>query len=191
MTRLRFTIAQFMAGVIFIGLGFAALRSATLLWASVVFTITVAVLSAAILGAMGRRGRTRMTWAGFAVFGWIYLATAFGPWASGNGLAAPPYLTRWPLDYWDARLSALSSRTANAPVPILWMDTGPPGEILVRKIRAAVAFRNSIPCGPPRRTPVPPNRPLPRGDRGRPGRRDLRPIHRHRGRPAQSLTVAK
>jgi hypothetical protein len=104
MTRLRFTLAQLIAAVIFIGLGFAALRSASPLWSSAVFTLTVTVLSAAILGAMARRGRARMTWAGFALFGWVYLGTAFGPWADVNGVTAPPYVTRLGLDYWHSKL---------------------------------------------------------------------------------------
>jgi hypothetical protein len=119
MTRLRFTLAQLMATVIFIGLGFAALRSASLLWASAVFTLTVAVLSAAILGAMARRRRARMTWAGFALFGWIYLGTTFGPWATINGVTAPPYVTRWGLDYWDSKLWSVGR-----------MDSGSSGEEL-------------------------------------------------------------
>jgi hypothetical protein len=121
MTRLRFTLAQLMAAVIFIGLGFAALRSASPLWASAVFTLTVAVLSAAILGAMARRGRARLTWAGFALFGWIYFGTTFGPWADGNGVKAPPYMTRWVLDYALARL-----RNTNRLVD----SGGVPGEVL-------------------------------------------------------------
>jgi hypothetical protein len=119
MTRLRFTLAQLMAAVIFIGLGFAALRSASRLGASVVFTLTVGVLSAAILRAMARPGRTRMTWAGFALFGWIYLGTTFGPWAAGNGMTAPPYVTRWVLDYTAERLRVPDLR-----------DTGVAGEVL-------------------------------------------------------------
>src|SRR2546423_1907622 len=119
MTRLRFTLAQLMAAVVFIGLGFAALRSASVLWASAVFTLTVAVLSAAILGAMGRRGRARMTWAGFALFGWVYLGTTFGPWADGNGVKAPPYVTKWLFDF-------TATPTSWGP----WMDTGPSGEML-------------------------------------------------------------
>src|SRR3954453_22282438 len=120
MTRLRFTLAQLMAAVIFIGLGFAALRSASRLGASAVFTLTVAVLSAAILGAMARRGRARMPWAGFALFGWVYLGTTFGPWAAANGVLAPPYVTRWGIDCWDAKLWSGS--------PMSRMATGPPGE---------------------------------------------------------------
>jgi hypothetical protein len=115
----RFTIAQLMAVVIVVGLGFAALRSASVLWASAVFTLTVAVLSTAILGAMARRGRARVTWAGFALFGWIYLGTTFGPWADGNGVKAPPYVTRWVLDY-----------TAERHWDTARIDTGLPGEVL-------------------------------------------------------------
>jgi hypothetical protein len=122
MTRLRFTLAQLMATVILIGLGFAALRSASLLWASAVFTLTVAVLSAAILGAMARRGRARMAWAGFALFGWIYLGTTFGPWETVNGVTAPPYVFRWGLDYWDSKLWSAGR-----------VNTAPPGEELVSR----------------------------------------------------------
>src|SRR6516162_9519888 len=108
-----------MAIVLVSGFGFAALRSAAVLWASAIFTLTVVVLSAAILGAMARRGRARMMWAGFALFGWIYLGTTFGPWAEGNGVKAPPYVTRWALDYWDAK-EWYGGR----------LDTAPPGEVL-------------------------------------------------------------
>ena len=121
MTRLRFSLAQSMAIVLLIGVGLAALHSASVLWSSAVFTLTVAVLSAAILGAMARRGRARMTWAGFALFGWIYFGTTFGPWADGNGVKAPPYMTRWVLDYALARL-----RNTNRLVD----SGGVPGEVL-------------------------------------------------------------
>jgi hypothetical protein len=108
-----------MAVVLLIGVGLAALHSASVLWSSAVFTLTVAVLSAAVLGAMARRGRTRMTWAGFALFGWVYLGTTFGPWADVNGVKAPPYVTRWGLDYWDSKLWSVHR-----------VDTGPSGEVL-------------------------------------------------------------
>jgi hypothetical protein len=125
MTRLRFTLAQLMAAVVFIGLGFAALRSASLLWASAVFTLTVAVLSMAVLGAMARRGRARMPWVGFALFGWIYLGTAFGPWADANGVGAPPYVTRWVLDYWDAAKRGPVSRMDLLPGEVLFSPFPP------------------------------------------------------------------
>ena len=125
MSRLRITLAQLMAIVLFIGFGFAALRSASALWASAVFTLTVAVLSAAILGAMARRGRARMTWAGFALFGWIYFGTTFGPWADGNGVKAPPYVTRWVLDYWDAAKRGPVSRLDLMPGEVLFSPFPP------------------------------------------------------------------
>jgi hypothetical protein len=117
MTRYRFTLAQLMAIVLFIGFGFAALRSASVLWASAIFTLTVAVLSVAVLEAMARRARARMTWAGFALFRWVYLGTTFGPWAAVHGVTAPPYATRWPLDCWDAKQWSGGR-----------MDTAPAGE---------------------------------------------------------------
>ena len=181
MTRLRFTLAQLMAAVIFIGLGFAALRSASLLWASAVFTLTVAVLSAAILGAMARRGRARMTWAGFALFGWVYLGTTFGPWADGNGVTAPPYVTRWVLDYTGHGFG--SQWGGRAPVP--------PGEELFSPFRTwgmgggmggGGGPRPPVPC--PRCLPVPSNRPLPHGHPVRPGGGGFGPTHRCEGRPA-------
>jgi hypothetical protein len=119
MTRLRFTLAQLMAIVIPIGVGLAALRSASVVWTSAVFTLTVLVLSSAVLGAMAFRGRARMTWAGFALFGWIYLATVFGPWSEGHGVKPPPYLTRWLLDYTLTRYWYANR-----------IDTAPPGEVL-------------------------------------------------------------
>jgi hypothetical protein len=120
MIRPRFSLAQSMAIVLLIRVGLAAMRSASLLWASAVFTLTVAVLSAAVLGAMARRGRARMTWAGFALFGWVYFGTTFGPWAAVHGVAAPPYVSRWVLDYWDAQKWSGGGR----------MDLVPPGEVL-------------------------------------------------------------
>jgi hypothetical protein len=108
-----------MAIVLLIAVGLAALQSASVLWSSAVFTLTVVVLSAAILGAMARRGRARMTWAGFALFGWVYLGTTFGLWETANGVTAPLYVTRWGLDYWDSKLWSVGRE-----------DTAPPGEEL-------------------------------------------------------------
>jgi hypothetical protein len=42
---------------------------------------------------MAHRGRARLTWAGFALFGWGYLFAVFGPWADLNGVTVPPLLT--------------------------------------------------------------------------------------------------
>jgi hypothetical protein len=93
MGRTQFSLASLMAVVFFIALGIAALLNATALWASVLFMFTVALMSAAILGAIACRGRTRMTWAGVAIFGWVYLGIVFGPLPNGNGTTIPPLPT--------------------------------------------------------------------------------------------------
>lgn len=82
-----------MAVVFFIALGIAALLNATALWASVLFMFTVTLMSAAIVGAIACRGRRRMTWAGVAIFGWVYLGIVFGPLPNGNGTTIPPLPT--------------------------------------------------------------------------------------------------
>jgi hypothetical protein len=88
MTRLRFTLAQLMAIVLYVGFGFAALRNADEIWASTAFTLAVLMMSVAPLGALARKGRARMAWAGFAVFGWsrflvgalpLTTSSVFGP----------------------------------------------------------------------------------------------------------------
>jgi hypothetical protein len=101
----------------------------------------VATLLAAILGAVARRGRARLTWAGFALFGWFYFGTTFGPWAYGNGVTPPPpYMTKWLFDYGVARLSSIS-----------WMDTGPPGELLIDPLAVrggGSGYVSSVPTPP-------------------------------------------
>jgi hypothetical protein len=73
MTRPRLTIAQAMAVVLYVGFGFAALRNADEWWASATYTLAYFMISVAPLGALARKGTARMTWAGFAVFGWSRL----------------------------------------------------------------------------------------------------------------------
>jgi hypothetical protein len=73
MTRLRFTLAQLMAIVLFFAFGFAALRNADAFWARATYTLALIMISAAPLGALARKGRARMAWAGCAVFGWTCL----------------------------------------------------------------------------------------------------------------------
>jgi hypothetical protein len=70
MIRTRFTLAQVMALVLFLALGFAALRNANELWASLSFTVAIVTIAAAPLLAWARTGRERLTWTGYAVFGW-------------------------------------------------------------------------------------------------------------------------
>ena len=79
MNRLRFTLAQLMAVVLFVGFGFAALRNADNFWADATYTIAIISLATALLGAIVRRGTARVSWIGFAVFGWTYLMLDFLP----------------------------------------------------------------------------------------------------------------
>lgn len=93
MKRFRPSIAGLMALVLFAAIAFAALRGASAIWASVMFTLTLVLLSTAILGAFYCQRPARIAWAGFAVFGWAYLAMTFGPWPNKNGVTVPPFPT--------------------------------------------------------------------------------------------------
>ncbi len=76
MRRIRFTIAQLMAAVLVIAFCFAALTQANAFWGSATYTLAIAMLAAAVVGAVARKGRSRMTFVAFAVFGWTYLLVA-------------------------------------------------------------------------------------------------------------------
>jgi hypothetical protein len=90
MTRLRFTLAQLMAIVLYLGFGFAALRNADEFWESAAATLAIILIAAALVGASARGGRARTPWIGFAVFGWAYLITAHLP-----PLRKPHLLIEW------------------------------------------------------------------------------------------------
>lgn len=79
MSRLRLTIGQSMAVVAYLAFGFAAIRNANAFWASATFSVAVIMTLGASLGSLPRKGKTRMTWAGFAVFGWAYLLLGLLP----------------------------------------------------------------------------------------------------------------
>lgn len=108
MKLLRVSIAGSMGIVLLAAVGFAALRNPTIVWASVLFTLTVMIFCSAILGAIAVRGPARLTWAGFAVFGWVYLGIAFGIGSESNGATSPPFVTQalydsmrdWPSTTW-------------------------------------------------------------------------------------------
>jgi hypothetical protein len=92
MTRLRFSIAQMMASVLLAGFGFAALRNADAIWASASYTLAIVVIATALVGALVRKGPTRATWTGFAVFGWCYFLVVHLPdWGSGGFGFGPIY----------------------------------------------------------------------------------------------------
>jgi hypothetical protein len=78
MFRIRTSIAGLMAGVFFIAVAIASLLNPSPLWASCLFMFAVALMSVAILGVCAGRQKTRMTWAGFAIFGWVYAESPRG-----------------------------------------------------------------------------------------------------------------
>src|SRR5436305_12135857 len=57
----------------------AGLRYASEAWASVIFVLTCGTLALGIVGVVRRQGPPRAWWLGFALFGWGYMALAFGP----------------------------------------------------------------------------------------------------------------
>ncbi len=100
MARVRFTIAQLMATVFFLGFGFAALRNANEFWASATYTLAIIMVTAATVGALVRKRGTHTTWTGFAAFGWCYILTTqlpFWPpaWLGGAEVPRPLILVEW------------------------------------------------------------------------------------------------
>ncbi len=88
MKPFRVSIAATLAVIATCALGFMGLREGKPLWASLMFCLTLACLLMAtlkeIVGAAGSRPGS----IGFALFGWVYLATIFGPW----GRLETPYM---------------------------------------------------------------------------------------------------
>lgn len=126
MKRFRVSVAGLMGIVVLAAVGFAALRNPTIVWASGLFTLTVVILCSAVLGAIAVRGPARLTWAGVAVFGWVYLGIAFGIGSEGNGATPPPFLIQALGDYmrdsqsatWMAQINSrpLGERFLEAPM---------------------------------------------------------------------------
>ena len=90
MTRLRFTLAQLMAIVLYSAFGFAALRNADAFWASTTFSLTIISVSVALVGAFGSKKEARMTWAGFAVAGGVNLVIWLATSQTVGYLNGPP-----------------------------------------------------------------------------------------------------
>src|SRR4051794_32547961 len=92
MTRLRITLAQSMAIVLFMAVGFAAPRNANDFWARATFTLAIITVSVALVGAFARKGEARMSWAGFAVFGFACLVIWLSTAKTVGSLSGPPRL---------------------------------------------------------------------------------------------------
>ena len=117
MTRLRFSIAQLMALVIYLGFGFASLRNADPFWASATYSLAIITIAAAPVAAFARRGTARMAWAGFTVFGWTYLLIAqIPPWPIGGlgsgPIPKPVLLIEWGIARLQSQVNPQSMRTS-------------------------------------------------------------------------------
>ena len=80
MPRFRVSIAGLLALVALAALWLASIRSATVWWTSISSTLTLGMLLTGVLGAIFLRGPDRAFWAGFALFGMVYLALVNWDW---------------------------------------------------------------------------------------------------------------
>ncbi len=123
MLRFRTSIAGLMGAVLFVAVAIASLLNASPLWASCLFMFVVAILCAAILGAIAGRQKTRMSWAGAAIFGWVYLGIVFGPFKNANGTTIPALPSSIVYEYvLRERVLPKSEFNQNQSVPISLND---------------------------------------------------------------------
>ena len=73
MNRPRFSVAWLLGMVVVLAVALAAMRTASVYWTAAAATITLALLLTGVLGGLFLRGSGRAFWAGFAIFGWVYL----------------------------------------------------------------------------------------------------------------------
>jgi hypothetical protein len=89
-SRIRYTIAQLMAVVIFIAFGFGALRNANEYWASASFGLAIVAVSVGLAGACSRKEGARMPWAAFGIAGGLSLWTWVSATAANGPAGKPP-----------------------------------------------------------------------------------------------------
>jgi hypothetical protein len=76
----RFSISELLGAVVLCAVSLTCLKFASSLWAAVFVFVVLGVLTLAVLGVFYRRGERRALCAGFALFGWTYLALSSAPW---------------------------------------------------------------------------------------------------------------
>jgi hypothetical protein len=84
MPTFRISLATLLAVIAVLALGLAGIVSASSFWTVAAATVTLALLLSAILGACLLDGDDRAFWAGFALFGWVYLVLVNWDWVGGQ-----------------------------------------------------------------------------------------------------------
>jgi hypothetical protein len=84
MSRFRISLATLLMIVAVVALGLAGMVSASRFWTAAAATVTLALLLAAVLAACLLAGADRAFWAGFALFGWVYLLLVNWDWVGGQ-----------------------------------------------------------------------------------------------------------
>src|SRR4051812_2576781 len=102
----RFSLAGGMAAIGLFAVGSAALTHPSELWASTIFTLAVVLFCWAGVAAMIRR---RPFWAGFAVFGGVYLILSLGMFGAKGMVMTPfppppPLITTRLMDYVEGKV---------------------------------------------------------------------------------------
>jgi hypothetical protein len=75
----RFSVSDLLCTVVFCAVCLTCLKFASSLWADAFDFLILGLLTLAVLGVFYRRGERRGYWAGFALFGWTYLALSSAP----------------------------------------------------------------------------------------------------------------
>lgn len=112
MSKLRLPLWSLMVSVVLFALGFAALKNPTQAVAGWMFLGTLGTLLLGFVGMATRRGRARLGYLGFVLFGWGYLALAI----STGELVRPHLPTNLLLD---------QHKQLFIPPPYLMAGTGP------------------------------------------------------------------
>jgi hypothetical protein len=100
MKRIRFTIANLLLIVFFLGISFAALREASAIWESAVFSVVLGAVLLSIVRAIQSTAGRHAFWLGFAICGGLYL------WSSVIPAIEFRLVTTHALLYLDSKLPA-------------------------------------------------------------------------------------
>ena len=146
MERIRYSISGLMGFSAIAAIGLVGLREGTEVWASLTFAVTTIVLLMAFASLIYSQGAQRAGWAGFTLFGWVYLVFAFSTW-SGESPGVPSLPTTWILTTVHNRIHAKPqyipnpNYTARQPIAGVFM---PKDSAVHRGFRPDPEARNDV-----------------------------------------------